>query len=205
MEKKVYRMTIDETDNESGVFAISLVRDPAISELWVALSKQQHVIKLAQVGDKRELIGLVLVPDREILRIDENGEEYYITFPTDVVAKAAELYLKRQYNNSATIEHQESVEGISVTESWIVENPEIDKTKLYGIDAPQGSWAIKMKIYNEDIWENYVKTSDIRGFSLEGLFGYEPISMSSVNQMSEEDKIVNEIKSLLSEYSTNSI
>jgi hypothetical protein len=199
-KKKVYRMTIDETDNESGVFAISLVRDPAISELWVALSKQQHVIKLAQVGDKKELVGLVLVPDREILRIDENGEEYYITFPNDVVAKAAELYLKRQYNNSATIEHQESVDGISVTESWIVENPEIDKTKLYGIDAPQGSWAIKMKVYNDDIWENFVKTSELRGFSLEGLFGYELVSMTNVNQISDDDKALNEIKNLLNEF-----
>ena len=89
--------------------------------------------------DKKIIIGLALVPDKEIYR--RNGEhEYNIIFSKDTVKKAAQLYLKRLKVNNATLEHEKEVQGISVVESWIVENPEIDKTKLYGLNAVEGAW-----------------------------------------------------------------
>lgn len=167
-------MEIDDTI-ENGVFAISLVSEPAIEELFVYLSKQPQLIKLAEVdGEKRILVGPVLIPNKEIPRIDdETGEEYSILFTPEVVEKAAQMFLQNQHNNEATIEHTErKVPDVSVVESWIIADPEKDKSNVYGMSYPKGTWMAMMKINNEDVWQNYVKTGKVKGFSLEGMFGH---------------------------------
>ena len=174
-KKKIYKMEIDETQG-SGVYAISLVSDPAIEAPFVYLSKQLKPIKLAQVdGEKRILVGPVLIPNKEIPRVDhETGEEYSIVFTSEVVEKAAQLFLQQQKNNEATIEHTDKkVPDVSVVESWIVEDPNRDKQNTYGMDYPKGTWMIKMKINNDNVWEDFVKTGEVKGFSLEGMFGHE--------------------------------
>ena len=179
--KKVYSMEIDENDNESGVFAISLVSDPAIESNWVYMSKQKTT-NLAQVSpDKRLLLGPVLIPGKLIPRIDEEtGEEYDITFTPDVIEKAAHLYMQRQANNSATLEHSGDVEGISTVESWIVVDPEKDKSTKYGLKYPRGTWVAMMKVNNPEIWNDYVKTGKIKGFSIEGMLGHSLIKASAI-------------------------
>lgn len=174
-KKKIYKMEIDEKQG-SGVYAISLVSDPAIEAQFVYLSKQLKPIKLAQVdGEKRILVGPVLIPNKEIPRVDDQtGEEYSIIFTPDVVEKAAQLFLQQQKNNEATIEHTDKkVPDVSVVESWIVEDPNRDKQNTYGMDYPKGTWMIKMKINNDKVWQEYVKTGEVKGFSLEGMFGHE--------------------------------
>ena len=91
-------------------------------------------------------------------------------FSKETVKKASELYLKRLKNNNATIEHELAVKGVSLIESWIVEDPNMDKTNLYKLDAPEGAWAVVMKIDNDEIWEEFVKTNRVKGFSIEGFF-----------------------------------
>lgn len=166
-------MEIDESD-DSGVFAISLVSEPAIEETFLYLSKNFQMIQLAEVDkDKRMLIGPVLIPNKEIPRIDEeSGEEYSIVFTPDVVEKAAQMFLKNQKNNNATLEHMADIDDISVVESWIIADPEHDKSVVYGMKYPKGTWMVMMKINNEQVWKNYVKTGKVKGFSLEGLFGH---------------------------------
>ena len=172
--RKLYKMEIDDTI-DNGVFAISLVSEPAIEELFVYLSKQPQLIKLAEVDtEKRILVGPVLIPNKEIPRIDdETGEEYSILFTPEVVEKAAQMFLQNQHNNEATIEHTErKVPDVSVVESWIIADPEKDKSNVYGMSYPKGTWMAMMKINNEDVWQNYVKTGKVKGFSLEGMFGH---------------------------------
>ena len=178
-KRRKYRMFIDEEDMESGVYAISLVESPAIEENWVYLSKQ-HKVELSEVnGEKRLLIGPVLIPNREIPRIDpETGEEYDIVFGEDVIEKAAQLFLMRQYNNESTLEHGKSLDDISVVESWIVADPNKDKANAYGLSYPKGSWVVMAKVNNESIWQEYVKTGKVKGFSLEGLFGHNLVEAS---------------------------
>ena len=182
-KRRKYRMFIDEEDMESGVYAISLVESPAIEENWVYLSKQ-HKVELSEVnGEKRLLIGPVLIPNREIPRIDpETGEEYDIVFGEDVIEKAAQLFLMRQYNNESTLEHGKSLDDISVVESWIVADPKADKTNAYGLSYPKGTWVVMAKVNNKDIWDNYVKTGKVAGFSLEGLFGHNLVEASKQAQ-----------------------
>ncbi len=143
MAKKIYKMFIDDEDQDSGVFAISLVENPAIESNWVYLSKH-YKIELATVNnDKQLLIGPVLIPNKEIPRIDqETGEEYSIVFEEDVIEKAAQLFLQRQHNNSSTLEHNQPLEDISFVESWIVADPKADKTNAYGLSYPKGTWVV---------------------------------------------------------------
>ena len=179
--KKVYEMLIDEADNASGVFAISLVSDPAIEENWVYMSKQKAT-NLAQIApDKRLLLGPVLIPNKLIPRVDEEtGEEYDITFTPETIEKAAHLYMQRQNNNNATIEHEGELEDISTVESWIIADETKDKSVKFGLHFPKGTWMAMMKVNNPEIWNDYVKTGKIKGFSIEGMLGHELVKASKV-------------------------
>jgi len=179
--KKVYNMEIDEADMESGVQAISLVEEPAIEADWIYLSKQKNV-DLAQVApDKRILMGPVLIPNKLIPRIDEvTGEEYDINFTPETIEKAAHLYLQRQMNNNATIEHESGVDDISTVESWIIVDPEKDKSVKFGMKYPKGTWMVAMKVNNPTIWNDYVKTGKVKGFSIEGMLGHTLVKASKI-------------------------
>lgn len=185
---------INETEASDGIDAISLVKFPAIEENWVALNK--HKIEFKSIDeDKKIIIGLALVPDKEIYR--RNGEhEYNIIFSKDTVKKAAQLYLKRLKVNNATLEHEKEVKGISVVESWIVENPEMDKTNLYGLNAVEGAWAVIMSIQNEDVWRE-VKDGTYLGLSVEGYFSDEQ-KLSA--EISEEAELIEKLKAIISKY-----
>ena len=178
--KKVYKMFIDEEDQDSGVFAISLVENPAIESNWIYLSKQ-HKIELATVNnEKRLLLGPVLIPNKQIPRVDETtGEEYDIVFDEAVIEKAAQLYMQRQHNNDATLEHDQPIEDISIVESWIVADSKADKSNAYSLSYPKGTWLVMAKVNNDEIWNDYVKTGAVKGFSLEGLFGHNLVEASS--------------------------
>ena len=179
--KKVYEMLIDEADNASGVFAISLVSDPAIEENFVYMSKQKPT-NLAQVApDKRLLLGPVLIPGKLIPRVDEEtGEEYDITFTPETIEKAAHLYMQRQNNNNATLEHEGELEDISTVESWIIADEAKDKSVKFGMSYPKGTWMAMMKVNNAAIWNDFVKTGKIKGFSIEGMLGHELVKASAV-------------------------
>jgi hypothetical protein len=183
-KKRVYKMFIDEEDMDSGVFAISLVADPAIESNWIYLSKQ-HKIELAEVNkEKRLLLGPVLIPNKEIPRIDEEtGEEYDIVFDEAVIEKAAQLFLQRQHNNSSTLEHERPIDDISIVESWLVADPKADKSNAYGLSYPKGSWIVMAKVNNDEIWSEYIKTGKVKGFSLEGLFGHNLVEASRQQQL----------------------
>jgi hypothetical protein len=196
MEKKVYEMVINPEDPESGVYKLSLVESPAIGEEWIYLSKQQSVVKMKTLSEeKRLIVGPALIPGIRIPRINEETlEEYDITFPEDTVELAAQLYMKRLYNNQTNIEHSQDVSGVSVVESWIISDPEMDKSKSLGLNLPKGTWMTALKVDNEEVWTDYVKSGKVKGISIEGLLEYKEIKMS------EEDKNLQEIKNLLNEF-----
>jgi hypothetical protein len=169
MEKiKVIELIIDEDNEISGIDAISIVDDPAIQEDFIALSSQE--IKLAEVDkEKRILLGPALIPNKKIYR-KHKEEEYFIYFSKDTVRKASELFLAKGRQNNATLEHDEKLKGLSVVESWIIEDSNQDKAKKYGFDLPNGTWMVSMKVYDELVWQEYVKTGKVKGFSIEGHF-----------------------------------
>lgn len=181
---------IDENADKDGIEALSLVKFPATEETWVALNN--HRIEFKSIDDeKRIIIGLALVPDKLIYR--RNGDyEYNITFSKETVNKAARLYLKKLNNNNATLEHKTEVDGVSVVESWTVENPKMDKTALYDLNAVEGSWAVIMSIDNDKVWQE-IKNGTYLGISVEGYFSDE----QKLSAQNKEEKLIELIKELI--------
>jgi len=111
----------------------------------------------------------LLIPNKPIYR--RNGDdEYYIYFSKETVLKASQMYLMNSKQNNSTLEHKYELEGLSLVESWIVEDKVHDKSVKYGMDLPLGSWVGSVKVNNDEVWNSFVKTGKIRGFSIEGYF-----------------------------------
>lgn len=192
IKKKIIELVIDENEDNSGIKAVSVVENPAIEENFIALSK--HEIELKEIdAEKRILMGASLIPNKEIYRKDAQGNEFYIYFSEDTVRKASELFFKNSNQNNATYEHRDKIEGMTVVESWIIDNPEMDKSKLYGFSYPKGTWCISMKVNNDKVWED-VKLGKVKGFSIEGYF-IDKLDLSLIE--SEEEKQLKEIIEIL--------
>jgi hypothetical protein len=192
---KTIELYIDEENEFSGIEAISVVENPAIEEDFIALKK--HEVQLAEVdAEKRILMGPALIPNKQIYRT--NGEEEYnIFFSEDTVKKASELFLSRGKQNNSTLEHQVDLQGLSVVESWIIEDSEMDKSKKYGLSLPKGTWMVSVKVNNDDIWNNYVKEGKVKGFSIEGFFADK---LDGPNESVEEDFSSDELEAIATLY-----
>ena len=178
-------------EDKDGVFAVSLVENPAIEEDFVALSKLDIDLKVAD-EERRVVVGMALVPNKKIERMMK-GKNFNIFFSEETIQKTQELYMRKLNQNNVTTEHEEKASGCSVIESWIVENEEQDKSNLYNLSASKGSWVIMMKIYNDDLWDK-VKLGEFKGFSIEGVFdGFDQLEQSA---LTDEDKL-EQIKNLL--------
>ena len=196
MEKfEIIELLIDDNKIESGINAVSVVESPAIEENFVALKK--HEVELKEVDtEKRILMGAALIPNKQIYRKNKD-KEFYIYFSEDTVRKASELFLMRANQNNATLEHEKKMlEGMSVVESWIIEDEKLDKSVKYGFSLPKGTWMISMKVNNDEIW-NKVKAGEVKGFSIEGYF-VDKYEMSL--QENEEQEMIEKLKDLINKY-----
>jgi hypothetical protein len=99
----------------------------------------------------------------------------------------------RSNQNNATLEHAKDLDGMSVVESWIIEDDVHDKSVKYGFSLPKGTWMISMKVNNDDIWKR-VKAGEVKGFSIEGYFA-DKYEMSLIEN--NNDLIINQLKELL--------
>ena len=193
----IVELFIDEED-AIGIEAISVVESPAIEEDFIALKNQEF--KLAEVDkEKRILMGAALIPNKPIYRKNEDNE-YYIYFSRDTVRKASELFFINGNQNNSTLEHQVPLTGLSVVESWIVES-EKDKTRHYDLEVPVGTWMVSMKVLNDDVWNDYVKTGKVKGFSIEGYFADKaerPKDKTIKDDLEEEaQELVEELRQML--------
>lgn len=187
---EIIELLIDETKEEMGINAVSVVESPAIEENFIAL--QKHEVELKEVDtEKRILMGAALIPNKQIYRKNKD-KEFYIYFSEDTVRKASELFLMRSNQNNATYEHERKMlEGMSVVESWIIEDEKLDKSVKYGFNLPKGTWMISMKVNNDEVWKK-VKEGEVKGFSIEGYF-VDKYDMSS----HEEQVLIEKIKELI--------
>ena len=192
---EIIELLLDEENEEAGIDAISIVSTPAIESNFLAFKSQE--IKFAKVDDeKRILMGAALIPNKPIYRKDEK-KEYYVYFSTDTVRKASELFFMNGNQNNTTLEHNMELNGLTVVESWIVEG-EQDKSRMYGLDVPVGTWMVSMKVNNDDVWNNYVKENIVRGFSIEGYFADKANLKASVEDVVEKEaeEKIEEIRNL---------
>jgi hypothetical protein len=168
---EIVELVVDDENLDVAIDAISLVSEPAIEVDFVYLNKKKNNLVLAKtIDEQRLLISPALIPNKQIYRFDEtSGQEYYVYFTEETVKKASEMYLRYNNNNSATIQHNENTEGVHTIESWIVQDAEMDKSKLYGFNVPNGTWFVTMRIENDEVW-NRIKEGELKGLSIEGYF-----------------------------------
>ena len=178
---KFIELLIDEENIVEGVSAMSVVTSPAIMTNFVAFKSEEKEesptlladkkLKFAEVSqEKRILLGPAMIPNMAIYRHSEERGEYYNYYTKETVRKASQLFMKNNRQNSATLEHEVGVGDMSIVESWIVEDPEKDKAQMYGFDVPAGTWMVSMKVYNDAVWNDFIKTGALKGFSIEGFF-----------------------------------
>lgn len=183
---KIVELIISDDSKELTIDAISLVSSPAIEQDFVYFGKEKNNLTFAKIDEeKRMLVSPALIPNKQIFRYDPNTDsDYYVYFSKDTVKQAAELYLKHNNHHKATYQHEERVSGVLTIESWIKEG-DMDKSKLYGYDLPNGTWFVKMKIENDEMWKK-IKGGELKGLSIEGYF------IDKMEQMSETIKPTNE-------------
>jgi len=205
MKKKTTKITelvIDEENEALAIDAISLVSSPALEVDFVFFGKEKNNLTFAKVDEeKRELIAPALIPLKQIYRYDANTDsDYYVYFSKETVKNAAYSYLKHNNHHKATYQHEQRVAGVLTVESWIKEG-DSDKSKLYNFDLPNGTWFVKMKIENDDLWKK-IKEGEIKGLSIEGYF---VDKLEKMNKTFTDEEIQTAYKELQAEGKINKI
>jgi len=181
------------SSDEDGIEAISLVDRPAIESNFITLAKE-YEMNLAEVDkEKKILMGPALIPNKMIFRKDGESK-YQVFFSESTVEQASQMYLQNGNQSNATLQHKTKIEGMSLVESWLITDPEMDKSKSYGFNLPKGTWMVSMKADNEQIWAK-AKSGEIKGFSIEGYFA-DKLSLELLPEIKDEE-LVNQIVNIL--------
>lgn len=200
---EIIELILDENEEMTGIEAVSIVENPAIESDFIALASDE--VQLAKLDEEKKLLmGAALIPNKPIYR-KRNDTDFYVYFSKDTVRKASEMFFQNGNQNNATLEHDMEVKGLTVVESWIVEDNKMDKSTMYGLNVPNGTWMISMKVNNEEVWQEYVKENKVKGFSIEGYFADRAkISRDSVKdemtaiENTEAEYILSQVKNVLS-------
>lgn len=180
MELPIYQITLK--DDEHGVDKISLVTEPAIEENWLAFNKDETNFNFAN-EEEQKLIGALLVPDKKIYRNDPELGEFYVVFTAETIEEIALRYNKNGYATQWNTEHTTDVKDVVLTENWIVEDSQFDKSKAYGLEYPKGTWVGLAKVEDSKLWGEI--KADLKGFSVELLSS---LSYAEFKEQSEEDE-----------------
>jgi len=181
------------SNDEDGIEAISLVDRPAIESNFITLAKE-YEMKLAEVDiEKKILMGPALIPNKMIFRKDGESK-YQVYFSESTVEQASQMYLQNGNQSNATLQHKTKIDGMSLVESWLITDPEMDKSKSYGFSLPKGTWMVSMKADNEEIWAK-AKSGEIKGFSIEGYFA-DKLSLELLPEIKDEE-LVSQILNIL--------
>lgn len=196
--KDIFKWSIDETDINSEVFAISLVDNPAIQEDFVYLSDEKVDINLKE-DEKGIIVGPILIPDLLIER-----KNYFGYFDKEGIEKIANNFMRKKYIHNTELNHKEDVEGVFMLESWIVENEQDKINTKYGYNLPIGTWCGKYFIENEQVRED-IKLGKLNGFSISASYLLklsEEVNETEIDEQQKEidDLVNNVIDSILDEF-----
>ena len=142
------------------------------------------------VTDQQILVGPAMVPNKLIVRKDDNDEPYYVYFTEESIRKIAYKMMADKVIDKVNIEHdgEKIVDGAYLVESWIVEDPEKDKSLVYGFKPKKGEWMTMYKIQDKNIWDKYVKTGKVKGFSVEGYFSEKMMASAQTKNIHPRSK-----------------
>lgn len=189
MDKKLKTYRIVPSDSE--VYGVSLVMDPAVESAFVALSKQtpaQRYVAM-ETDEKRMLYGVVLRADFPIYR-DFGDEQCYITFDAKCIERLEQKFFKHYSHQNWSKDHMEFATGLTMTESWLVTDPECDKAKAVGLsDYGAGDWIGGCKVDDDDLWHD-IKEGRFTGFSVESFVALDEIVKEIKDKTKETDMAV---------------
>lgn len=200
MAKKIKKYKVG-CDSET--YAISMVESPAIESDFVALSKEEEdkVQVFLESNERHMVYGAALIPEKDIYR--NNGEqEFYISFTKESIERMSQDFMKEYRQHEVKTDHDEVANEVCVVESWLVEDSYKDKSNALGINVPEGTWMVGMKVNNIETWER-VKSGELKGFSVESMLTLEEFSkiennMDNTNEEMFLDKLRNVLKEFFS-------
>ena len=191
MVKKLKKYNI--VPSTSDVYAISIVDEPAVESNFIALSKQRPLDFKIQNEERRIVYGCALRADFDIYR-QYGDEEFYVTFSKDAVRRLMTKFMKNFSQKNWTKDHLEFAEGLTVVESWLVEDVNNDKANKLGLtNFSEGSWMIGVKVDDDEIWKS-IKEGRWHGFSVEAFCDLEEITKEIKNKKIENKMSVNKSK-----------
>lgn len=192
----VFQITFED-DGEQGINLLSLVADPAI-EIKGQYFNKANKFEFKAVEDKQIIVGPAMVPDMKILRID-GDYEYYVFFSADTIMQMVDKFNKENNNKSINVDHSNKMVDAYIKANWIIEDPNMDKSKLYGYEnLPKNTWFVEVKIEDKEFWETEVKELGKYSFSIEGMMGTAPYQLAKQYLESDEfEKALYEFKSNL--------
>jgi hypothetical protein len=121
--------------------------------------------------EEKMVVGPAMIPDKMIIRRNEiTGEVYYVYFTEQTIKKLQQKFMLEKLLDKTNVEHgRKFLNGVSVVESWIVDDPQYDKQQVFGMNYPKGTWMVSIKIEDDSIWKK-VKDGKLNGFSVQGYF-----------------------------------
>lgn len=188
MAKKIKKYKVG-CDSET--YAISMVEAPAIESDFVALAEQKEEKQqvFLESNERHMVYGAALIPEKDIYR--NNGEqEFYISFTKESIEKMSQDFMKEYRQHEVKTDHEDVANEVCVVESWLVEDSYKDKANALGINVPEGTWMVGMKVNNIETWER-VKSGELKGFSVESMLTLEEFSKQNDNNMNIETNDMN--------------
>jgi len=180
MDKDLPLYDITLEDFEQGMYKISLVDKPAIEENFIYFSKQS--IEMFANDEKREVVGPIMIPNKEILRQSAENGYYYVRFTEDTIRDIMYNYSKKGLFNEFGIQHENDTTDVVMLEIWMKES-ENDKSTDYGFDLPNGTVFVKAKIESDELF-NAIKDGEINGFSIEIAANITPTNKEEMTEFS---------------------
>ena len=161
----VYKLVVNDTEEDSGVNIVSFVDEPAIEQDFMVFSE---AMKYKADPQRRIVTGAMMVADTPIYR-NNGGEEFNVIFEKETIEKLVQKFFKNKFVNNVNLMHEENTDGVYMFESFITDSSRgIQAPKGYP-KVPDGTWFGSYKIENDEVWASVLE-GKFKGFSIEGLF-----------------------------------
>lgn len=209
-EFKIFDATFNP-EEDLGLTCVSFVDYPAICCDFQYYSKDGKAHKtdvkqgeiLMTNAEKHEVISPLLIPNQLILRINEEGERYYIRWSKETIADVATYYKVNGFTNNFSIMHSffdenstyekyedSFIKDVYMLKLWIIEDEKNDEATKFGYHLPEGTLMCKLKIHNRQLWKR-IKSGELKGLSIEAFVPSTfsgTIKYNKINKMAKKTK-----------------
>jgi len=184
-----------ELNSDLEVNFIGLVEKPAIEKNFQAFNEHALKLKFVVNDEKKMISGPVMIAGLPLFRSDDKLGDYYVVFNKGAIQTIVEKFSSKGYLTNFNLFHETGkINDVTIFNSFIVDDELGIKPPANFEDLANGSWFITAKVNNPAIWDK-VKSGNIKGFSVEGLFTYMPVAkvkMSAEQLAAKINRILSE-------------